>query len=774
MIRTITMLVMASLSCMTLFAQKPENYDVETLFKNTGEIYFSIQVDEKADVSLISKYVSIDNCMANEILAYANREQYEKFRELNYSIRLLPHPGTLIKNPVMREQVDLKDLNDWDYYPTYEGYIDIMNQFGADYPDLCQVFSIGQTVEGRALMFVRISDNVGVEEGEAKVMYTSSMHGDELTGYIMTLRLIEYLLENYGTDDRITEMVNSLDIFINPLANPDGTYAGGNNTVYGATRYNANNVDLNRNYPDIEEGPHPDGNQWQTETVHFMQLAEDYRFVLSANFHGGAEVFNYPWDTWYQRHADDDWWYDVAGRSFADTIHEYTPPESDYFTFMLNGVTNGYDWYSISGGRQDFMNGFYQCREVTIEISDIKTPAANDLPDYWDWLHRSMLNYLEQAYYGIQGVVTDSETGDPVKAKITIENHDDEWSHVFAYESTGNYYRPIKEGSYTVTVSAPCYDPQTFYNISVTDFETTILDVELVSSGFAVEFEASNTIVQVGESIDFMDLSCGNPTGWEWTFEGGEPGTANVENPEGITYNEAGTFDVSLSISDGTNTATILKEDYISVSLEYNMEDATITTCLGLFYDSGGPDGSYQNDEDYVMIFLPGEPGAKIICNFLEFYIEENSSCEWDWLNIYDGENTSAPLIGTYCGTNSPGELIASSESGALTFEFHSDYSVTQSGWMAEISCDGTSAMDGWSKEDINIFPNPVKGKMKITSPVPLTKLEIYQLDGAQVNMMSLPAVKEAEMDVSNLPAGVYFIKVTTVRGIRNEKLIVR
>ncbi|MBK6966466.1 MAG: hypothetical protein IPH20_21865 [Bacteroidales bacterium] len=65
-----------------------------------------------------------------------------------------------------------------------------------------------------------------------------------------------------------------------------------------ARRYNINGVDLNRNYPDPEDGDHPDGYAWQPETVAFMNFAGQHDFVAAANFHGGVEVVNYPWDTW--------------------------------------------------------------------------------------------------------------------------------------------------------------------------------------------------------------------------------------------------------------------------------------------------------------------------------------------------------------------------------------------------------------------------------------------------------------------------------------------
>ena len=109
-----------------------------------------------------------------------------------------------------------------------------------------------------------------------------------VTGAVLMLRLIDSLLTTYGSDTRITNMVDEMEIWINPLANPDGTYNGGNHTVSGATRGNANGYDLNRNFPDPEDGPTPGGTR-QIETTHMMNIATAHNFVLSMNFHGGAE-----------------------------------------------------------------------------------------------------------------------------------------------------------------------------------------------------------------------------------------------------------------------------------------------------------------------------------------------------------------------------------------------------------------------------------------------------------------------------------------------------
>ena len=181
----------------------------------------------------------------------------------------------------------------------------MMEQFADSFPDICKLHNLGTLTSGRKILCVQISSNVGVKSNKPSFLYTSSMHGNELTGYVLMLRLIDDVLSGYNTISEYTQIVNNVDLWINPLANPDGAYASGNQTISGATRNNANGVDLNRNYPDPQNGLNPDGNAWQEETLIFMDLADSIQFDMSCNIHTGAEVFNYPWDTWSRLTADD-------------------------------------------------------------------------------------------------------------------------------------------------------------------------------------------------------------------------------------------------------------------------------------------------------------------------------------------------------------------------------------------------------------------------------------------------------------------------------------
>ncbi len=306
-----------------------------------------------------------------------------------------------------------------------------------------------------------------------KIFLTSTIHGNEPAGYVAMLHLIDYLLNEYGTNQDVTGIVNNCEIWINPLANPDGTYRAGDETVLGARRYNANGVDLNRNFPDPEDGPHPDGKPWQPETIAMMDFATSTMPVLSANYHSGAEVVNYPWDTWQKLHPDNDWFVFIS-RNYADTVHLNSP--AGYFDDFDNGITNGYAWYSIAGGRQDYMNYFQHCREVTIEISNENFPQNPFL--YWAYNRQAIINFISQSLTGICGTVC-CQNQEPLRAKIEIPERDHDNSFVYSESQTGRFFRLLLPGTYNLKFSAPYHYEQKIENVEVVDNQLTSLHIYL-------------------------------------------------------------------------------------------------------------------------------------------------------------------------------------------------------------------------------------------------------------------------------------------------------
>jgi murein tripeptide amidase MpaA len=241
--KKISLFILALITCTVSFSQVNVNPPTERIIK--------FQIQDRSQIEWLTRLMSIDNVKGNEVIAYTNNEEFEHFLTLNI-------PYEIVEKPVLTpEELGVFDFeafkngrNDWNTYPNYQQYLDLMDYYATEYPDLCRKVEFGTSVQNRNLWACVLSKNVHVREAEPQVFFTSSMHGDELTGYVLTLRYIDYLLSNYGTNERVTSLLDNMEIWINPLANPDGTFKTGNSSVSGAVRYNANNKDLNRNYYD--------------------------------------------------------------------------------------------------------------------------------------------------------------------------------------------------------------------------------------------------------------------------------------------------------------------------------------------------------------------------------------------------------------------------------------------------------------------------------------------------------------------------------------------
>lgn len=319
-----------------------------------------------------------------------------------------PVPDTLAPK-ALNMATTLEEMANWDRYPTYPVYVEMMEHFAETYPDLCHLDSIGLSVQDRQILCLVITGTNDSITNKPEFFYTSTMHGDEVTGFYLMLRLCDSLLRGYGNSTEITRLLDRTKIFINPLSNPDGTYHGGDNTVRGAIRYNSLMVDLNRNYPDPFGTPPLD--ELQRENSYMIEYTNQHNFRLSANLHGGAEVMNYPWDSYTSReltHENAEWW-KAVGQRFVDTCRTY-----DNYRFRdvnTRGVINGGDWYVISNGRQDYFNS-QGIREITMELSSTKILSTDQLDHYWQCLSHSLINYINEvhSFATCDTIATDTST----------------------------------------------------------------------------------------------------------------------------------------------------------------------------------------------------------------------------------------------------------------------------------------------------------------------------------------------------------------------------
>lgn len=560
--------------------------ELDNLFNGRVEIYFrfpreSVNIDQ-ADIFSV---VTIDKIDSQYYYAYANKRQMAQFLTLSIPFEKLIPPGMSLtssqlnmkKKTIIRKNAKTT----WDFYPTYGNYLSIMQQFQSTYPGLCKIDTIGYSVQGRLLLVAKISDNVTLDEAEPKIFLSSTMHGDETVGYVLLLHLIDYLLTNYGVIPKITNIINNAQLYINPLANPDGTYAGGNNTVNGATRYNANGEDLNRNFPVPDGSQGDDGTYAQEiETQAFVQYAKQHNFVVGMNFHGGAELANYPWDYKTADHPDRAWFVYVS-KEYADTAQYYSPsgyfddnnPGSDY-----PGVIEGATWYIVKGSRQDYSNYNGHCREITLEVSATKLPSASTLENYWNYNYRSILNFIEQGMYGIRGIVTDACTGQPIKALITILSHDADSSQVYSSPLNGDYYRPIIAGTWNMSVTAPGYQTATFNNITIANKSVVVRNVSLIPNPPVADFIANKTFSCDGK-IQFTNTGT-YPQGSTFWWDFGD-GTFSTDEHPFHEYSQNGTYTVKLKISSCAGMDSVVKAAYITVDRPDQPVVLSDTVCSG-------------------------------------------------------------------------------------------------------------------------------------------------------------------------------------------------
>jgi len=221
---------------------------------------------------------------------------------------------------------------------------------------------------------------------------------------------------------------------------------------------------------------------------------------------------------------------------------------------------------------------------------------------------------------------------------------------------------------------------------------------ELCSGPENIEFENLNF---TSVSVNWQDLGASS-----WEVEYGLQGFAlgngtirSLDQSELIIENlESGTtYDFYLQ----TNCADGLTADIIG-PLSFN---TPANYCNGdRFYDPGGLDNNYQNNEESITVIAPENSEDRVRVQFITFSLESN----FDFLAIYDGSNVSAPLIGRYSGTQLNGQSIsANNEEGTLTFVFTSDGSVTRSGWEAAVVCEARPNCSApFNEQVINIQNN--------------------------------------------------------------------
>lgn len=215
--------------------------------------------------------------------------------------------------------------------------------------------------------------------------------------------------------------------------------------------------------------------------------------------------------------------------------------------------------------------------------------------------------------------------------------------------------------------------------------ETANLVFAMSNTGHAASSATTVTLGIVGGTSTFLTLNATTaniPTiAAQGTANAIFSVTANPTTPIGTPVN------LTVAASAGAYSANASKQVVIGLIPSFNINStASVTTCVGNFYDSGGEAGTYQNNESYTMTFTPGGTNNKMKVTFSSFSTESG----YDYLKIYNGPTSSSPQVGSYSGSSLPPSFTSTHATGALTFVFTSDVSTTSTGWAASVQCIGS------------------------------------------------------------------------------------
>jgi hypothetical protein len=397
-------------------------------------------------------------------------------------------------------------------YHNYVSFTSILKNYASKYPTKTYLYSIGKSVQNRELWVLALADSNPDKHMTLRpeVKYIGNMHGNEVPSKEILLQLIDYMLTNQANDKSVDYLMKNTRIHIMVSMNPDGferSYLGDCSSVNG--RYNANNYDLNRNFPDYFSC---NTDRIQPETQSVINWLNSNEFILSANFHGGSMVVNYPFDNikynaiypYYSATSDDDVFKWIAlNYSINHPTMRKSPCGYDIFS---NGITNGAAWYPVLGGMQDYNYWRFGCYETTVEISCCKYPRASALNSIWLENQRSLIEYLKIANRGIRGVI--KFTNGQLAVNLTVKFGTRE--PYFKTNKYGEYYRILLPGTYKLDLMLNCTQLYSTQVIIPAGTGLVELNITLSNTHFTFYSRVSKSLNKYGLfcSVSKQPVSC--------------------------------------------------------------------------------------------------------------------------------------------------------------------------------------------------------------------------------------------------------------------------
>ena len=682
------------------------------------------------------------------------------------------------------ENYDFKPSDDFGGFYTYNEMLNELDDMHNLYPEIIsprsdikdETFSssphIHETYEGRYLQWVKISDNPNVSEGEPQILYTALHHAREPASLQQLIYFMWYLLENYDSNDSIKQIIDNSELFFVPCVNPDGyifneTIEPNGGGMWRKNTRDSHGVDNNRNYSYIDENgdevwntsgtsSNPYGNTYagdgpfsESENRAIRYFVESNSFKIALNNHTYGNLLLYPYGYDYNQTTDDD----------------------DIFQFISSALVseNNYDniisadLYPAAGDSDDFMYGMLntennQVREkifaMTPEIGSSFWPQASTIED----ICKGMLHLNLTAAKMI---------GNYASLKDFTENFIS--SNTFSANFELQRLGIIDNGSFNIQI-----EPISSNIISTTpEINVNSLNIgEIVNASFEIELNESTNS---GEDVIFKYILDNGSFSEEIIVKKifGDP--ILLFEDESDNYSDYWTIDSSWSEtyeeynSPQTSITDSPYSNYSNNALEtINLLNDISLSGYSYAEINFNAKWNIESGYDYVQIEISNDGGASWEPQCGK-YTRKGVETQEDALNepLYDGNQdewvNESILLTDYID-----------QEISIRFKLKSDGGLRRDGfYYDDFKIKALSSSLSSSENVLNkakIYPIPSENMIYISSEEEIKEIKVFDVLGKEI--MSFKQNNIENISIENLKSGVYLIKLFSLEGTENHRII--
>lgn len=666
-----------------------------------------------------------------------------------------PTTGCASKVPLYPKPTNF-NLGSMGGYFTYQEILDNLDQMRTLYPNLITVKTVinpnDLSIEGRPIYYVRISDNPDVDENEPEALFTAVHHAREPGSVSQMIFYMWYILEHYGSDPNIAQIINQTEQYFIPCVNPDGYIYNQTNNPNGGgmwrknRRQNANGtygVDINRNYgynwgyDNFGSSGNANSSTYrgtaafsEPETRNVRDLALVHDFQVCLNYHTYSTDLIYPWG------------YSDTATPDGDTYEAFTEVMT-YQNNYLTGTGSETVGYTTNGDTDDWMYGEQTTKAKVLSMTPEVGP---DVDGFYPPANKIINLCRDNIWQNLNMVKVMLHHGFARDNSPTFANQLNTQAHYIV-----RHYG-LQQGALSVSVQAlnnvVSAGPTKTYNLNNFDQQLDSIAITLdpnIADGatFSYTVSTSNgTIVTIDtiertynhyQTVMFDDFSSTTASAAVWNIPSSTFTIANgyaTDSPNG-NYNDNSPKVLTSRPID----LTYATEAYLTFKTRYDI-------------DKGGDgvqvDAFIGNTMDATLCGRLSDSELTLVSNGTSYYAGKHT--EWE---------TETISLNNYIGINN----------FKFSFQFYNnpDSKVRDGFYVDDVKIVMRSSILGTNTinegNDFTLTPNPAQDLVTINTNMEQATLLMYDITG-QLQLSQALQGQQATFNVSELPAGVYFCRI--------------